>query len=114
MTATRGGPPVAPKGSGMWRYYLVLFAAFAAVLAYTYVADPCNRLLRSDFLRMRPGHVLLRSDAEAGSPEIVHCRVRYRTPLGEQAQEDVWVYQYRDTAWELSRIVREPAESVQR
>jgi hypothetical protein len=91
-------------GSGMWKYWALLFAAVALVLAYTYVADPCHRLLRADFARIHPGYVLLQSEAEAGSPESVRCRITYRAPEGAETREDVWVYQYRDTAWEFSRI----------
>lgn len=88
----------------MWKYYAILFSAVALVLAYTYMADPCNRLLKADFARMHPGDVLLSAAAESGSPESVHCRISYRTPASAQLHEDVWVYQRTDTAWEFSRV----------
>jgi len=98
----------------MWKYYLLVFAAVALVLAYVYVADPCNRLLQVDFARMRPGHVLLDSGAESGSPESVHCRISYRKPGSGEVFEDVWVYQYSGTAWEFSRIAETKKQDAQR
>lgn len=98
-------------GSGMWKYYVMLFGAVALVLAYTYVADPCNRLLKADFARMHPGWWLLSSEAERGSPESVRCRISYRKPESPVVHEEVWVYHFRDTAWEFSRVA-EPEHAV--
>jgi hypothetical protein len=103
-TGTVDGYAAVRGGTGMWKYWALLFVAFALVLAYTYVADPCNRLLRTDFARMRPGHVLLDSGAEMGSAESVRCRISYRDPEG-QRHEALWLYQYHDTAWEFGRVV---------
>jgi hypothetical protein len=88
----------------MWKYYAFLLAALVLVLAYVYVADPCNRLLRTDFARMKPGHWLLDARAERGSPESVRCRISYREPQSGAIFEDVWMYQYAGTAWQFSRI----------
>lgn len=88
----------------MWKYYALLFAAVAVVLAYTYMADPCHRLLRTDFARMRPGAVLLGSSAESGSPSSVQCRISFREPGSSEVREEVWVYQYHETAWEFTRV----------
>lgn len=105
MTTDTLGVPVAPRrGSGMWKYYVLLFTAVALVLAYTYMADPCHRLLRTDFARLRPGQVLLDSGAETGSPESVRCRISFRADGGE-VHEEVWLYQYHGTAWEFTRVV---------
>lgn len=105
MTARSDTDGSAPRaGSGMWKYYVLLFGALVLVLAYVYVADPCNRLLRTDFARMHPGFVILDSSAENGSAESVHCRITYREPERGEVHEDVWVYQFRDTAWEFSRV----------
>ncbi|MEB2345808.1 MAG: hypothetical protein OZ948_13840 [Deltaproteobacteria bacterium] len=89
----------------MWKYYALLFTAVAAVLAYTYMADPCHRLLRTDFARMRPGQVLVSSEAEKGSPSSVRCRISFREPGGSELREEVWIYQYHETAWEFARVV---------
>lgn len=89
----------------MWKYYLLLFTAVALVLAYTYVADPCHRLLRTDFERLRPGQVLLDSGAESGSPSSVRCQISYREQGSEEIREDVWLYQFHGTAWEFAKVV---------
>lgn len=113
MTAGTVEAPTTGRGSGMWKYYALLFTAVALVLAYTYVADPCNRLLRTDFARMRPGDVLLDSGAEMGSAESVRCRISYRDP-GGTTHEAVWLYHHHDTAWEFGRVVESDEKGSQR
>ena len=99
-------------GSGMWKYYALLLAAVALVLAYTYVADPCNRLLRTDFARMHPDFEILDSGAEQGSPESVRCQISYRKPGSPDVYREVWVYQYQGTAWEFSRVALPPGRAT--
>lgn len=88
----------------MWKYYALLFVAVGLVLAYVYVADPCNRLLRTDFMKANPSYVILDSNAESGAPESVHCRISYKKPGDDLIYEDVWVYMYGETSWEFSGI----------
>ena len=88
----------------MWKYYVLLFVALVLVLAYTYIADPCNRLLRTDFEQRNPSYALLDSRAVSGSPEAVRCRVSYRKPDDKETYEDVWVYRYQGTRWEFSKV----------
>jgi hypothetical protein len=94
----------------MWKYYLLLVVALALVLAYTYVADPCNRLLRTEFAQRNPSYVILDSGADKGAPEIVDCRVSYRKPGDTKVYQDTWVYQFQKTHWELSRVVEADAK----
>jgi hypothetical protein len=89
----------------MWKYWVLMFVVLVAVLFYTYVADPCNRLLRTDFSAKYPDYVILDSGARTGSPESVHCQISYRKPGDARVYEDVWVYQYQGTAWQFSKVV---------
>ncbi len=76
----------------MWKYYALMFVAVALILAYTYVADPCHKMLRTDFAKANPNFVILDSEAESGAPESVHCRISYQKPGDDGTYEDVWVY----------------------
>ncbi len=89
----------------MWKYYLLLFASVAAVLAYTYIADPCNRMLRSDFALKYPSYAIEGSEARKGSPEAVLCHISYRKPGDVGIYEETWLYQYDRTSWKFSRVV---------
>lgn len=88
----------------MWKYYALVFVALALVLAYTYVADPCNQLLRTDFAAKNPTYEIVDSGADRGAPEIVDCLISYRKPGDKQVYQDTWVYQYQKTDWAFSRI----------
>jgi hypothetical protein len=89
----------------MWKYWAIMFVALLSVLAYTYLADPCNRLLRADFALRHPGDEIIDTGAEKGSPESVHCHVSYRKPGEQSRYEEVWLYQYEGTRWEFARVV---------
>jgi len=89
----------------MWKYYLIMFAVLVGVLWYTYEADPCNRLLRTDFARQNPAYELLSSEAHSGSPESVHCQISYRKPGDEGVYEATWLYGFQDKGWRFSRVV---------
>lgn len=89
----------------MWKYYVLMFVALALVLAYTWVADPCNRLLRTDFAQRNPSYLILDSGADRGAPESVRCHISYRKPGDREIYEDAWVYQYQGTRWEFSKVV---------
>lgn len=89
----------------MWKYYAFLFTVLAAVLWYTFVADPCNRQFRADFARAHPDYVILETGPEKGSPESVQCHVVYRKPGDDAAYEDIWLYQNLGTAWEFAKAI---------
>ena len=89
----------------MWKYYALLFAAVVAILAYTYVADPCHKLLRTDFAQQYPSYEIAGSGADKGSPEAVRCRVSYRKPGDEKVYEEIWLYTYQATRWKFSKVI---------
>jgi hypothetical protein len=93
----------------MAKYYLLLFAVVTLALLYAFVEDPCNRLVRMEFLEKHPGYVILASDAGEGSPESVRCQITYRSPQDGQVYRDVWLYQHEskgaDRGWRFTRAV---------
>ncbi len=89
----------------MLKYYVLLFIIVGMALYYAFVSDPCNTLVRTDFSDKYPGHEILRSGAEQGSPNSVHCHVSYRKPEGDQVYEDIWLYEDSGEGWVFSKIV---------
>ena len=95
----------------MVKYYVLLFLAFAAVLLYIFLQDPCGNNLRIDFLEKYPDYEILFAGAgdnpEEVSTNLVHCHIRYRVPEGTGTYEDIWVYQNSGDGWRFSRILAE-------
>lgn len=89
----------------MWKYYILAVVAVALILSYTYISDPCNRTLRTDFAQRNPSYLILDSGADEGTQEVAYCRISYRKPGDTEIYQDIWVYQYQGTRWEFSKTV---------
>jgi hypothetical protein len=89
----------------MAKYYVLLFLAFAFVLLYVFLQDPCGSQLRADFSDRYPDYEILSSGAGINSEESVQCHVRYQKPGTAQAYEDVWLFENRGDGWIFSQIL---------
>ena len=89
----------------MAKYYILLFLAFALVLLYVFLQDPCGNQLKTDFLDRYPDYEILSSGAGINSTESVQCHIRYQKPGNPQAYEDVWVYENQGDGWNFSQIL---------
>ena len=89
----------------MLKYYLFAIAIVGIALLYAFNADPCNKLVRTDFASRHPDYRILDSDAEQGSRETVRCRIAYRKPDSGRIYEDVWLYKNEKSNWRFSRVL---------
>ena len=89
----------------MAKYYIVLFVILGMVLFYIFLQDPCNQMLRADFLNKYPSYKILDSGSGEGSPDNVQCHIYYQKPDSEQIYEDIWLYENSGSGWSFSKIV---------
>lgn len=94
----------------MWKYWVIMLVILGALLVYSYFADPCIGLVRSEFVEKHPGAKIVSTDAEAGSPESVRCVVSYRKPGNQEIHKEVWWYKNPGSGWALHKIV-EPSDA---
>ena len=92
----------------MWKYFVLLFLVLGIAFYYTYVSDPCESQIRTEFSSRHPSYEVLDSGAKEGSPESVRCRISYRKPGNEQTHEEIWLYLNSDTGWKFSRALEAP------
>jgi len=90
----------------MWKYYALMVLVLGLGLYYVYVSDPCQNQMATEFASRYPGYEILHTGAEEGSPESVRCRISYKRPDREQAQEEVWLYLNPGSGWKFSRVLR--------
>jgi hypothetical protein len=94
----------------MAKYYFILFLVMGGVLYYVFLEDPCNQNIKADFSREHPDYKILDSGSREGSPDEVQCHIRYQKPDGDQAYEDVWLYQKTESGWHFaSALAKEKA-----
>jgi hypothetical protein len=89
----------------MAKYYLVLFIIMGIVLFNIFIKDPCNNLIRADFVNKYPGYEILDSVSGEGSPESVQCTVYYEKPDSKDVYKDIWVYRNSSDGWNFSNIL---------